>query len=262
MECKVIGFISQKGGVAKTTSAVNTAIGLAMKGFRVLLVDTDPQGSATSILGRVNPDAIDKTLASIFEMEINEATYNRARYAVNHNEEGIDYIPGNIELSGVEVSLVSVLGRETILKGYLNEMREYYDYIIVDCPPSLGLITINVLCAVDKVIIPTTASYLSLKGMEQLMKTVGKIKKGFNPKLGISGILVTMYYERTNHSKQVVELLENSYGGKTRVFETKIPHSIRVSEAAAEKKSIFSYEAKGKVAEAYADFVGEVLAYV
>ena len=181
---------------------------------------------------------------------------------MNHNEEGIDYIPGNIELSGVEVSLVSVLGRETILKGYLNEMREYYDYIIVDCPPSLGLITINVLCAVDKVIIPTTASYLSLKGMEQLMKTVGKIKKGFNSKLGISGILVTMYYERTNHSKQVVELLENNYAGKTRVFETKIPHSIRVSEAAAEKKSIFSYEAKGKVAEAYTDFVGEVLAYV
>lgn len=177
-----------------------------------------------------------------------------------HHAEGIDLLPGNIEMSGIEVSLVNAMSRESILKQLLGNFQKQYDHVLLDCPPSLGMLTINALAAADRVLIPVQAQYLSVKGLEQLLLTVARVRKQINPKLAIDGILLTMVDMRTNYAREISSLLREIYGSRIKVFATTIPHSVRAAEISAEGKSIYAYDPKGKVAEAYHSLTKEVLA--
>lgn len=257
---KVYAIASQKGGVGKTTTAISLGAELAQQGYKVLLIDADSQGSLTASLGYTEPDSMEETLASVLEKVVNEEPFDRKKYGILHHEEGFDLLPCNIELSGLEVSLVNAWSREVVLSKYIERIKDDYDYIIIDCMPSLSLMTINVFSAADRVIIPVQAAYLSLKGLEQLIKTIGKVKRGLNSRLGIDGILITMLNSRTNYAKEIVSLLEEAYGGSVHIYDSKIPFSVRAAEATAEGISIYKYDPKGKVAKAYKDFTKEVLA--
>ena len=177
-----------------------------------------------------------------------------------HHEEGIELMPSNIELSGLEVSLVNVMSRERIMQEYINIVKEYYDYILIDCMPSLGMITINAFSCADSILIPVQAAYLPVKGLQQLIKTIGKVKRQINPKLGIEGILLTMVDSRTNYAKDISTMLRESYGSKVKIFSNNIPISVRAAEISAEGVSIFAHDPKGKVASAYLSLTEEVLA--
>lgn len=256
---KIYAVASQKGGVGKTTTTLNFGIWLAKIGYKVLLIDADAQGSLTASLGYPEPDSIPDTLATVLEKEVNDETYDPKRYGIINHDEGIDLLPCNIELSGLEVALVNVWSREMILSRYIEKIKDNYDYIIIDCMPSLSLMTINAFAVADRVIIPVQAAYLSLKGLEQLIMTIGKVKKSLNSKLGIDGILITMLNNRTNYAKEIIQLLNETYGKSVRIYDNMIPFSVRAAEATAEGVSIYSYEPKGKVASAYMNFTKEVL---
>ena len=234
-------------------------IGLAREGKKVLLVDIDPQGSLTASLGYQQPDQMEMTLADVLGGIIQDDPLPPDR-AILHHEEGVDLIPANIELSGLEVTLVNIMSRETILREYIDVMRDVYDVIILDCMPSLGMLTINALAAADEVLIPVQAQYLSIKGLEQLMRTISKVKRQINPKLSIRGIVVTMADMRTNYAKEIVELLHNTYDGHIRIFESIIPLSVRAAETSAEGRSIYLHDPSGRVAQAYNALTKEVLA--
>ena len=176
-----------------------------------------------------------------------------------HHAEGVDLLPANIELAGMEVTLINTMSRETILRQYLNTMREEYDAVILDCMPSLGMLTINALAAADQVIIPVQAQYLSIKGLEQLIRTIAKVRRQINPRLSIAGIVVTMADMRTNYARDIVELLHMNYDGKLRIFDSIIPLSVRAAETSAEGKSIYLHDPTGKVSAAYAALTKEVM---
>ena len=254
---KITAICNQKGGVGKTVTAVNLGIGLARMGKRVLLVDVDAQGSLTTSLGYQHPDQIEETLTTVLSHIIVDEPLVPGE-GIIHHQEGIDLLPANIELSALEVTLVNTMSRETILREYLNSVRDQYDVILLDCCPSLGMLTINALAAADEVLVPAMAHYLSLKGMEQLMRTIARVKRQINPSLTISGILVTMADMRTTYSQEIVELLRNSYGSQLRIFDTIIPRSIRAAETSAEGKSIFLHDPSGKVSAAYEALTLEV----
>ena len=254
----VISVANQKGGTAKTTTCENLGIGLAAEGKDVLLVDVDPQGSLTIALGNQMPDELEPTLSDMMERIIRDEPILPCEGVLKHPE-GVDLMPGNIALSGLEASLVNVMSRETILKQYLDTLKDRYDYILLDGSPSLGMLTINMLAASDSVIVPVQAQYLSAKGLEQLLSTVGKVKRQINPKLRIEGVLLTMVDGRTNYAKEISELIRETYGKKIRVYATEIPRSIRAAEISAEGKSIYMHDPKGKVADAYRALTKEVL---
>lgn len=241
-------------------TAVSLGIGLAREGKKALLVDIDPQGSLTASLGYQQPDQMETTLADVLGGIIQDNPLPPDR-AVLHHEEGGDLVPANIELSGLEVTLVNTMSRETILREYIDFMRDAYDVIILDCMPSLGMLTINALAAADEVLIPVQAQYLSIKGLEQLMRTIAKVKRQINPQLSIRGIVVTMADMRTNYAKEIVELLHNTYDGHIPIFESIIPLSVRAAETSAEGKSIYLHDPSGRVAEAYNALTKEVLAW-
>ena len=256
--CKVIALTNQKGGVGKTTTAVNLGVGLAQQGKKVLLIDADAQANLTMALGYNRPDDLPFTLSTVMQDIIDDKTVDVSQ-GIIHHEEGVDLIPSNIELSGLEVRLINALSRESVLKTYVNEVKRDYDFVLIDCMPSLGMITINSLAAADSVVIPTQPHYLSAKGLELLLRTVSKVKRQINPKLRIDGILMTMVMPRTNISKDIISSVKSAYGQKIRVFDTQIPHSVRAVEATAEGKSIFAYDKGGKVAAAYDQFAKEVV---
>ena len=254
----VIVVTNQKGGVGKSTTCENLGIGLAMEGKKVLLVDTDPQGSLTISMGWQQPDELPTTLSTLMQKAMNDQPIQPGE-GILHHAEGVDLIPANIELAGLEVALVNSMNREKMLKQVLESAKREYDYILLDCMPSLGMLTINALAAADTTLIPVQAQYLSAKGLEQLLQTVGKVRRQINPKLKIEGILLTMTDSRTNYGKQIDTLIRQAYGSKIKVFDQTIPRSVRAAETNAAGKSIFQHDPKGKVAEAYQSLAREVL---
>lgn len=259
MGTTIYAVCNQKGGVGKTVTAVNLGIGLAREGRRVLLIDVDAQGSLTASLGYNQPDQMEVTLATIMGGIIGDDPFPPGTGIIHHSE-GVDLLPANIELSGLEVTLVNTMSRETILREYLKTIRDSYDVILLDCCPSLGMLTINALAAADKVLIPVQAHYLSIKGLEQLIRTIGKVRRQINPGLSIAGILITMADMRTVYSREIVELLHQAYDGKLRIFDNVIPLSVRAAETSAEGKSIYLHDPAGKVSAAYAALTREVMA--
>ena len=256
--CKIIAIANQKGGVGKTTTTSNLGIGLAKQGKKVLLIDADAQGSLTDSLGFTEPDKLEETLATALGNIINDEDME-ADYGILKHKEGIDLMPGNIELSGLEVSLVNVMSRELVMRSYIELVKDNYDYILIDCMPSLGMITINAFACADSILIPVQAAYLPAKGLQQLIKTIGKVRRQINPKLMIEGILLTMVDARTNYAKDITALLVENYGSKVRIFENSIPISVRAAEISAEGVSIYEHDPKGKVAAAYQSLTEEVL---
>lgn len=254
---KVMAVVNQKGGVGKTTITMNLGIGLARSGKKVLLIDFDPQGSLTDCLGFPEPDDMDVTMATLLMDSLNEENRG-AGYGVLKHEEGVFLLPGNIELSGLEVTLVNVMCRERVLSRYLDGLRPLYDYILIDCMASLGTLTINALAAADSVIIPLMAEKPSIRGLQQLLQTIGMVRRNMNPQLAIEGIVPNKVDERTKYNRGIVERLNEAYNGPLRVFGM-IPQSIRVAETAAQGRSIFSYDPRGKGALAYEAMVKEVL---
>ncbi len=254
----IIALSNQKGGVGKTTTTVNLGVGLVQEGKKVLLVDFDPQASLTISLGYPQPDQLPTNISSLMGNVLMDEPFSIAD-AILHHEEGVDLIPSSIELSGMEVSLVNAMSREKVLQQVLDKAKKQYDYILIDCMPSLGMLTINALAAANSVTIPVQAQYLPAKGLEQLLQTVQKVRRQINPKLKIDGILLTMVDNRTNYAKEISALLRENYSSRIKVFDTVIPHSVRAAEISAEGKSIFAHDPKGKVAEAYRTLTQEVM---
>ncbi len=248
---KVIAIANQKGGVGKTTTAVNLSACLAKRGKRVLLIDCDPQGNSTSGIG-VDKRRCEKT---VYDVIINDTEMKDA--VVKTEYENLDVCPSNISLSGAEIELVSEMGRESKLKNAVRSLGESYDIILIDAPPSLGLITINVLTAANSVIVPIQCEYYALEGVSQLVATIKKVKQVLNPELDIEGILMTMFDSRTNLSMQVVEEVKKFFPNK--VYKTLVPRNVRLSEAPSFGKPIIYYDASSKGAESYLDLADEIL---
>ena len=256
--CKIIAVCNQKGGVGKTTTTVNLGIGLARMGKKVLLVDCDPQGDLTASLGWQDTDALNITIADKLASVITDSPSDPFEGLLKHNE-GIDLMPSNLELSSTEMNLVSAMCREQTLKNYLRTIKNQYDYILIDCNPSLGMLTLNALSAADSVIIPVQAQYLPAKGMSQLLRTIARVKRNINPNLQIDGILLTLVDKRTKLAKTTLQKLQDSFGDYIRIFKTSIPIAIKAAETSCEGMSIYSYAPDNPAAKAYMEFSKEVI---
>jgi len=245
---RVISFANQKGGVAKTTTTLNLGVALSEQGLKVLLVDLDPQGNLTMSQG-LNPDTIER---SMFDVLVHRLPIEEV---IHHTE--VDLAVSSIDLAGAELALSSMIGRERALEKALAPVRESYDYVLIDTPPSLGLLTINALVASNGVIVPVQCEYLSLRGLVQLENTLSMIRENLNPSVGIEGILPTMFDSRTLHSREAVEILQENFGEL--VFDTKIRKTVRYAEAPVKGTSVLKYDPTGSAAQAYRDLAKEVL---
>lgn len=256
--CKIIAIINQKGGVGKTTTTLHMGIGLADMGHSVLLIDTDPQGNLAKSLG-YDPDELEMTIADVYGKIIREEElYPDDGILVS--DEGVHIMPANLNLCPMEMTLMSVMSREHVLKGYTDILLDRYDYILIDCPPSLGLLTLNNLTAADEVIITVEPENLSAVGMQQLFRSIGMVRKKLNKTLQIKGILFTKVDARTNEHRNIMKEVKEAYQPAIRVFDTCIPRNISIAEASGKGKSIYAYRGKSVGACAYRAFTKEVLA--
>lgn len=255
--CKVIAITNQKRG-GKTTTGVNLGAELIRQGKRVLVIDADPQGSLTISLGIKNPDKLNLTLANVMQRIVEDKELTSG-FCLLKTEEGIDLMPSNIELSGIEIRLVKEMSRERVLKTYVDTVRSKYDYIIIDCMPSLGMMTFNTLCTADSVIIPIQPEFLSVKGLDQLLSIINRVRKHINSNLKVNVLLITMVDVRTRLGRGFISVIRRDYGKSPGVFNTVIPMSVKVKEATVNGVSVFNHDEKGKVAEAYQSLTQEVL---
>jgi len=255
--CRVFAVVNQKGGVGKSVSSTNLGIGLARHGYKILIVDLDSQASQTVSLGWTQPDELPVTIATQLEKLVENRPFD-PQEGILHHAEDVDLMPSSIELSGLEMRMVNVMSREVVLRNYLEEVKPHYDAIILDCPPTLGMMTINALAAANRVIVPVQPEYLSVIGMTQLFDTVALVKKQINPSLQIEGILITLANMRTNLAKNTLTIIQEAYGGSVRIFQQPIPYSTKVKEASAAGKSVFAYDPNGTAAYAYEKLVREV----
>ncbi len=254
---KTIAICNQKGGVGKTTTTLNLGVGLVRQGRSVLLVDADPQSDLTASLGW-NGDTLENSLGRLMYLATQE--YRPAvRDTIIHHPEGIDLIPSNLDLSSMESQLVNAMSREKVLSNLLKSVKNDYDYILIDCMPSLGMITINALTAADSVIIPVQAQFLPAKGMTQLMRSIDMVRNHTNDKLRIGGIVMTLVDSRTNLAKEVIDTIRMKYGMKIRIFDTQIPVAVKAAEASKAGQSIYAYDSDSKPAKAYDELTKEVM---
>lgn len=257
---KIIAIANQKGGVGKTTTTFSLGVALSQLGKKVLLIDADPQGDLTTCMGYYNQEELQNTIGTLtYDTICNNEV--KAEDSILHHKEGIDLIPSNLDLSAIEFSLVNAMSREFTLKNSIKDIKENYDYILIDCMPSLGMITINALACSDKIIIPIQGEYLAAKGMGHLLNTVNRIHKQINPELKLDGILLTLIDKRTNLTKEVRNTINKNYGQIIKIFNTEIPKAINISKATSTGKSIFAYDKNSPVAIAYKEFAKEVVAH-
>ena len=259
-KCKVIAIANQKGGVAKTTTAVNLGVALGRYGKRVLIIDADPQSSCTKSCKIDDPDTLLITISELmaYEMTGEDKDIIKLGDAIKHFE-NVDVIPANIGLSGTETALFNCMSRESVLKRTIEPLRSCYDVILIDCMPSLGMMTINALVAADSVIIPCEPSFLSVKGLDLLLHTIARVKRQINPDLQIDGILMTMVDSRTINARDITSALRDAMGNSINVFNIEIPRSVRVTECPNVGESIFMHDPEGKAASAYAELAKEVI---
>jgi chromosome partitioning protein len=255
---KTIFIGARKGGVGKTMTTASLGVGLAREGKKTLILDTDSQHSLTVSFGVKEPDKLPITLSTVISNIISETDFDPTSGIIHHSD-GVDILPANSSLTGIELALAPLIGRETILRQYVEKVKPYYDYILIDTPPSLDLLTVNALAASDSIIIPIVPKYLDAKGLELLLRSISQIRRHINPNLSISGILLTMVDRRAKFTQEVISLIEKAYGNEIRIFGEHIPCSVRAAESTAQGVSIFTYEPNGRITRAYAALTREVL---
>ena len=255
---KVFVITNRKGGCGKSFTAASLGFALARQGKKVLCIDTDNQHSLTVSMGVTDPDGLPITIATAIMDIINKKETDPTAGIIHHSE-GVDLMPANNSLTGIELSIAPLVGRETLLRKYLKRVKPLYDYCLIDTSPTLDILTINSLAAADSAIIPVTPKFLDAKGLELLLRSIADIQEDINPNLDICGILMTLVDKRTNFAKEIINIIEEAYGEKIRIFKDHIPHSIRAAESSATGKSIFKHDPLGKVAAAYESLVQELL---